>query len=138
MRTYCAMLALLLSASATLAQQPAPSSNPITPAAHTQADSVAALRHYFQHKRQVGALVTVGLLAAPVSAGVAASRETDPLGRGLGYMFGVPLGAALPFGSWLYHRQYNRRQEERAVQALQAGTLPVKLQRRLKPAYFQP
>lgn len=131
------MLALLLSASATLAQQPAASPDPITPAAHTQADSVAALRHYFQHKRQVGALVTVGLLAAPVSAGVAASRETDPLGRGLGYMFGIPLGAALPFGSWLYYRQYNHRHEERAVQALQDGKLAPKLRRKLKLAYFR-
>ena len=137
MRTFCFLFACLTSASITFAQTPAATPAPAA-AAFTRADSAVALHHYFQHKRQLGAILTVGALAAPVAAGVAAGKETDALNRGLGYVVGLPLASALPLGFWIFHRQYNRRHEERALLALQAGTLAPELRRKLKPAYFRP
>ncbi|TVT39418.1 hypothetical protein FNT36_17355 [Hymenobacter setariae] len=97
-------------------------------------DTVAALHRFYtaqRHKRSyvVGAtalLVGIGLIPDGSPKAIISQRVAVAF-------LGLPvLGAEL-----LYYNAYNRKREQRAIDAFQAHRLPRSLQRRLKARYFR-
>ena len=132
------VLVLLLAVAshhAAVAQSGKLAAPPDSLAAHpATADTVAALHRLFAAQRRKRSYV-VGATAVVVGIGLIPGGSPKAIisQRVAVAFLGVPvLGADL-----LYYNAYNRRREQRVIDAFQAHKLPRSLQRRLKPRHFR-
>jgi len=97
-------------------------------------DTVAALHRLFAAQRRKRSYV-VGTTAVVVGIGLIPNSSPKAIisQRVAVALLGIPvLGAEL-----LYYNAYNRKREQRAIDAFRAHKLPRPLQRRLKARYFR-
>ena len=137
---------LLVTSVSGTAQGQVPAGADSTLTAASSADSVAAVHRLFAAKRKACGLVIGGTATVTGIGALSVLNGPSPARNSFGGIDGRPIMAtmiviaALPVmgAELLFCGGWGRREEARAIAALQAHQPPRYLQRKLKPKYFLP
>lgn len=138
------LLALLLLASSTFAQTSgaaAPALPLDSAALPTASDTLAALHQLFAAKQKKLIFILLGTAAAELAGQVVVGTSVKGGGlideQAIDQVFMVLLAVPVVTAEVFFYSRYNRKHEQRAVEAFNAHHLPQYLKRQLKAKFFR-